>query len=114
MQVLKIAPGAIYAIIIILRFSILSSQEEVYAQIEADLIFAAENLPYVQTETGRATKGAAQALLGKVYLYQDNFSEAAEVLEDLIDNGPYGLVTDYTTLFENDNENNNVGERVQV
>ncbi|MEJ2584141.1 MAG: RagB/SusD family nutrient uptake outer membrane protein [Robiginitalea sp.] len=74
--------------------------------IEADLIYAAENLPYVQTETGRATKGAAQALLGKVYLYQEKFPEAASVLEDLINNGPYDLVEDYTTLFENDNENN--------
>ena len=74
--------------------------------IEADLLYAAENLPYVQPETGRVTKGAAQALLGKVYLYQDKFSEAATVLEDLINNGPYALVTDYTTLFENDNENN--------
>lgn len=79
---------------------------EVYAQIEADLIFAADILPYVQPETGRATKGAAQALLGKVYLFQDKFSEAATVLEDLINNGPYGLVQDYTTLFANDNENN--------
>jgi hypothetical protein len=79
---------------------------EVYAQIEADLIFAADNLPYVQPETGRVTKGAAQALLGKVYLYQDKFSEAATVLEDLINNGPYALVEDYSTIFANDNENN--------
>ncbi|WP_298895029.1 RagB/SusD family nutrient uptake outer membrane protein [uncultured Psychroserpens sp.] len=79
---------------------------EIYAQMEEDLIFAAANLPYVQAETGRVTKGAAQALLGKVYLYQDKFSEAANVLEDLINNGPHDLLTDYSTMFENDNENN--------
>jgi hypothetical protein len=79
---------------------------EVYAQIEQDLLFAAANLPYVQSEKGRITKGAAQALLGKAYLYQDKFSEAASVLEDLIQNGPYGLVADYTTIFEADGENN--------
>ena len=79
---------------------------EVYAQIEADLIYAAANMPYVQTDVGRATKGSAQALLGKVYIYQDKFSEAATVLEDLIANGPYQLLTDYSTMFENDNENN--------
>ena len=78
---------------------------EVYAQIEEDLIFAAANLPYVQPETGRVTKGAAQALLGKVYLFQDKFSEAAGVLEDLINNGPHDLFTDYSLLFENDYEN---------
>jgi len=79
---------------------------EIYAQIEEDLIFAVDNLPYVQSETGRITKGAAQALLGKAYLFQDKFVEAGVVLEDLIDNGPYDLLSDYDTMFENDNENN--------
>lgn len=83
-----------------------TSATDVYAQIEADLIFAAANLPYVQSQTGRITKGAAQALLGKAYLYQDKFAEAASVLEDLINNGPHDLIEDYSTLFENDNENN--------
>ena len=79
---------------------------EVYAQIEADLMYAVDNMPYVQPIVGQATKGSAQALLGKVYLYQDKFDLAAPVLENLIQNGPYDLVSDYTTLFENDNENN--------
>ena len=81
---------------------------EVYTLIEEDLIFAAANLPYVQNETGRVTKGAAEALLGKAYLYQDKFSEAATVLESLINNGPHRLLTsaEYPTMFERDNENN--------
>ena len=79
---------------------------EVYAQIELDLIYAADNLPLTQTQTGRVTKGAAQALLGKVYLYQNKFTLAAPVLDDVINSGVYDLVADYSTLFENDNENN--------
>ncbi len=79
---------------------------EVYAQIEQDLIFASENLPYIQSQAGRATKGAAQALLGKAYLFQNKYTEAAAVLEDVIENGPYELLADYSTMFENDNENN--------
>lgn len=78
---------------------------EVYAQIEKDLIFAADNLPATQAEKGRITKGAAEALLGKAYLYQDKFSDAATVLDKVIA-GPYELLTDYSTMFENDNENN--------
>ncbi len=78
---------------------------EVYAQIEQDLIFASENLPAVQSELGRATQGAAQALLGKAYLYQDKFSEAATVLQQVINTGNYDLLADYSTMFENDNEN---------
>lgn len=79
---------------------------EVYAQIEQDLIFAAANLPLTQADTGRITKGAAQALLGKVYLFQNKFQEAAPVLEEVINSGVYELLTDYSSMFENDNENN--------
>lgn len=80
---------------------------EVYAQIEQDLQFAADNLPYIQAETGRVTKGAAQALLGKAYLYQDKFTEAAAVLENLIQNGPHDLVpyNEFQDLFEHNYEN---------
>lgn len=81
-------------------------KSEVYAQIEADLLYAANNLPYTQSDIGRVTKGAAQALLGKAYLYQEKWSQAASVLEDLIANGPHDLLADYSTMFENDNENN--------
>ena len=62
--------------------------------------------PRSQTEIGRATKGAAQALLGKVYLYQDKFTEAANVLDEVISTGPYDLVTDYNAMFETEGENN--------
>ena len=81
---------------------------EVYAQIEQDLIFAAANLPYTQSETGRITKGAAEALLGKAYLYQDKFPEAATVLENLITKGPYELIPSANAplMWENENENN--------
>ncbi|WP_452222699.1 RagB/SusD family nutrient uptake outer membrane protein [Lacinutrix chionoecetis] len=80
-------------------------KEQVYAQMEIDLIYAIDNLPYVQSQTGRITKGSAQALLGKIYLYQNKFGASAIVLEDLINFGPHDLISDYTTLFENDNEN---------
>lgn len=78
----------------------------VYAQIERDLIFAIDNLQYTTPDIGRATKGSAQALLGKVYLFQEKYGDAADVLDDLILSNEYSLVTDYSTIFENDNENN--------
>ncbi|WP_405294277.1 RagB/SusD family nutrient uptake outer membrane protein [Algibacter sp. Ld11] len=79
---------------------------DVYALIEADLTYAINNLNYTAPQVGRATKGSAQALLGKAYLYQDKFLEATTVLDQLITEGPYDLVSDYDTIFENDNENN--------
>ena len=82
-----------------------SSVAEVYASIESDLIFAVENLSPIASQKGRITKGAAQALLGKAYLYQNKFSQAATTLEGLISSSPYSLVTDYNMLFEMEGEN---------
>ncbi|MFD1095005.1 RagB/SusD family nutrient uptake outer membrane protein [Salegentibacter chungangensis] len=79
--------------------------DEVYTQIENDLLFAIEKLGYTAPQTGRATKGAAQALLGKAYLYQNEFDKAAPVFTNLIENGPYAL-SDFATLFEQEGENN--------
>jgi tetratricopeptide (TPR) repeat protein len=82
-----------------------SPVEDVYALIESDLLYAIDNLSYTAPQTGRATKGSAQALLGKAYLYQNKFSNAANVLEELIDNGPYDLVQNYNSIFESGGEN---------
>lgn len=81
-------------------------KSEVYNLIERDLRFAADNLPYLQAEKGRITKGAALALLGKALLFQNKFGEASTVLEDVINDGPYDLVTDYNSIFESVGENN--------
>lgn len=83
-----------------------ASVAEVYATIESDLLFAIDNLNPTATQTGRATKSAAQALLGKAYLYQNKFSQAATVLDQVILTGNHALVANYNTIFENNNENN--------
>lgn len=78
---------------------------DVYAQIETDLEYAASVLPETPLEVGRATRGAAQALLGKAYLFQNKFEEAALILDDLIDDETYSLVDDYNSIFEFAGEN---------
>jgi hypothetical protein len=70
-----------------------SSVPEVYASIEADLIYASQNLSVIPAQKGRATTGAALALLGKVYLYQGKYALAATTFETLISAGNYRLVT---------------------
>ncbi|AWI25572.1 RagB/SusD family nutrient uptake outer membrane protein [Flavobacterium pallidum] len=58
-----------------------ATPEEVYAQIETDLTEAMDVLPAtlnIASEGGRLSKGAVQALLGKVYLYEGKNSQAAE------------------------------------
>jgi hypothetical protein len=78
---------------------------DVYALIEADLQVAVSNLAYTAPQVGRVTKGAAEALLGKVYLYQDKFKAAAAILESVITNGSYSLESDYNKIFETQGEN---------
>ena len=77
----------------------------VYASIEADLIFAAANLSTTAAQKGRVTRGAALALLGKAYLYQNKFAPAASTLESLISTSSYSLIANYNTIFENAGEN---------
>ena len=83
-----------------------SSVEDVYASIESDLLLAIDNLAVTPPQVGRASKGAAQALLGKVYLYQNKFVSAANILDQVILSGNYDLVTNYNQIFENNTENN--------
>lgn len=94
------------------QFSInrVASISAAYELIEADLKEAIPYLNAVQDQKYKITKGAAQALLGKVYLYHgttDNtkFELAATVLEDVISSGKYNLVSNYADIFEHAGEN---------
>ncbi|MEQ9285757.1 MAG: RagB/SusD family nutrient uptake outer membrane protein [Cyclobacteriaceae bacterium] len=80
---------------------------EVYEQIHKDLKEAEEFLPlsYSNENIGRATKGAAKALRGKVYLTQKNYAEAKVKLKEVIDLGVYDLLPDYASLWDLSNEN---------
>jgi starch-binding outer membrane protein, SusD/RagB family len=78
---------------------------EVYKQIEADLNSAIAVLPAVQVQKGRITKYAAQALLGKVLLYQNKFDAAATMLENVISSNAFTLVPDFGSIFLQSGEN---------
>ncbi len=84
---------------------------KVYEQIIEDLKAAEQSLPYeyATADIGRATKGAAMSLLGKVYLTQKNWVLAAQKLKEVIDAAAqtkYQLITSYANLYGVANENN--------
>jgi len=103
-----------------------SSVEVVFKQIIADLEYANKNLwlksEYDITDMGRATKGAAQGLLQKVYLYMaspywhDHYLQSLDRRElyqlsknwgdSLIQSGEYSLEADYEYNFTLAGENN--------
>ena len=67
---------------------------QVQALIEQDLLDA---LPALNdADNSIATRGAAQALLARLYLYQDKFGQAADYANRAISNSAYALATDYT------------------
>ena len=85
------------------------SDEQMYDLIAGDLKEIVDNnyLPdtYSSADMGRATSGAAKALLGKVYLTFHKWTEARDVLAELI--GKYQLVSPIAQVFNVDNKNNN-------
>ena len=81
---------------------------EVEAQVIADLQAAIPDLPvaYAAADLGRATKGAAQALLAKMYMQQHKYTEASALFTTIISSGKYSLVPSYLDNFTEANENN--------
>lgn len=85
------------------------SDEQMFDLIAGDLKEIVDNnyLPetYSSADMGRATSGAAKALLGKVYLTFHKWTEAKDILSQLI--GKYQLVSPIAQVFNVDNKNNN-------
>ena len=85
------------------------SDEQMFDLIAGDLKEIVDNnyLPetYSSADMGRATSGAAKALLGKVYLTFHKWTEAKDILSQLI--GKYQLVSPIPQVFDVDNKNNN-------
>jgi len=74
--------------------------EVVYDSIIRDLQYAVDNLPLKsQTSTGHATKGAAQAMLAKVYMYQGEWPLVFALTDEIITSGQYSLVDDYSKIW---------------
>lgn len=84
-----------------------SSVEEVYAQIEKDLTEAETDLPApgAGIAAGRVTKGAAEALLAKVYAQELKYSEALDYCNKVLTYN-YSLMAVYDQLFDGNHENN--------
>lgn len=87
-------------------FKVRVAASVVYDSIKRDLQFAADNLPLKTIADGHATKGAAQAMLAKVYLYQKDWAKVRELTNEVINSGKYKLVDDYAELWRQVGDNN--------
>jgi hypothetical protein len=84
---------------------------KVYAFIETDLNYAIQNLPkkedYSSADLGRATMGAATALLAKVSMYEKKWDQVYLLTNNILENkvGNYALVSDYASIWREVGEN---------
>ena len=76
----------------------------IWPQIEADFQAAATDLPETLPQVGRANKWAAMAFLAKVYMFQDKYTEAKALFDQIITSGkttggqPYALVNYFSNF----------------
>ena len=77
----------------------------IWPQIEADFKYAVDNLPGTQPNIGRVNKWAAMAFLAKTYMYENNYTAAKPLLDQIIASGTtsngtkYALVQNYESNF---------------
>jgi len=71
----------------------------IWAEIEADLNYAMNNLPPSQDLVGKPSKWVAQAFLGKALMYQSKFTEALPLLKGVVESSGYELLDNYNDNF---------------
>ena len=87
------------------------NNQDLWPMIESDFQFAFNNLPGTQAQIGRANKWAAAAYLGKTFLYQQKYSDALGMFNQVISNGTtpdgtsYALIDNFADLFFANNDN---------
>ncbi len=81
---------------------------DVNAVIVKDLLDAEAGLPvsFSGNNLGRATKGAARALLGKYYLYNKDYAKAEQYLNLVISSNTYSLMDNFQEVWHRSFENN--------
>jgi len=88
-----------------------TSEDEIYAAIIADLNQAQMDLPYIKdigdSDLGRASKEAAQTLLGRVYMFMNDYAKAKTELDKVISSpSNLRLVDDFFSNFTEEGEFN--------
>jgi hypothetical protein len=79
---------------------------DIYSSITQDLTFASDNLPLrAAAVVGHATKGSAQSLLAKVYMYLKQWDKVYSLTQEVITSGQYDLLTDYGQLWRQAGDN---------
>ena len=79
-----------------------STVAEVYKQIISDLTYAESHLSASASTKTRASKYGAKALLARVYLYEKDYENAYKKADEVIKNGGYALLANFSDVFAKD------------
>lgn len=85
---------------------------DIYPKIVQDMKDARDALPETQAEVGRVNKWAAEAYLGKIYMWRGDYANALTSFNNVINNGKtsngkkYALVAKFQDVFKASNDNN--------
>jgi hypothetical protein len=77
-----------------------ASVEEIYTQVISDLDEAVNNLPD-EADNARASRFSAAAFLSRVHLMQENYAEAAQNANEVIESGAFSLASSFDKAFNN-------------
>jgi len=87
-----------------------NTPDEVFASIIQDLTFASSYLPKSSSSKIRASQGAANALLARVYLYKKDYNNAVVYASKVIDDHSYTLLPNYADIFASDESGESIFE----
>jgi hypothetical protein len=84
------------------------NDQDILSDIEADMLFAEQNLPDDKplNQIGRVDKLAAEAYLGKIYLYEKRYADALPLFKDVISKKPDLITLDFRDNFDVTKRNN--------
>ncbi|HEY8734254.1 MAG TPA: RagB/SusD family nutrient uptake outer membrane protein, partial [Puia sp.] len=87
-------------------FQTRATDSAVYNTSISDLQYAVDHLPLKAAAVpGHATKGAAEGILAKVYMYQKQWKKCFDLTNEIISSGQYQLLSDYSLIWRQAYEN---------
>jgi len=87
----------------------IGNSANILPKIQADLSAAIAALPVTQSDAGRITKGAAQAVLGHTYMWEKKYTEAKAQFDAVVNSGRYALNAKYHDNFNAATRNSKEG-----
>ncbi len=89
-----------------------TSKSTIITYLLTDLEDAANNLDWLPSQAGRVSKGVAKGVAARLAMLDKRYTYAAQITDDIINNGPYGLNPVFQNLFRKAGQTANVNNEI--